>query len=109
MELSKSKDNIMQLSNNVSRSCYAWPTIAWTFDQCFNTLSGVVELGLETNNDIRGRGNKNVNAPSQTSSCSQKPTVSNCPQPSSTNANESERSHDAENDVSPLLELFLRF
>ena len=96
-------------SNNVARSCYAWPTIAWTFDQCFNTLSGVVELGLETNNDIRGRGNKNVNAPSQTSSCSQKPTVSNCPQPSSTNANESERSHDAENDVSPLLELFLRF
>ncbi len=40
-------------SNNVTRSCYAWGNIRWTFEQCYNTLSGVVELGAGSN---PGRG-----------------------------------------------------
>lgn len=38
-------------SNNVSRTCYAWENIRWTFEQCYNTLSGVVELGAGSRND----------------------------------------------------------
>jgi DNA polymerase sigma len=38
-------------SNNVSRTCYAWENIRWTFEQCYNTLSGVVELGVGSRND----------------------------------------------------------
>ena len=32
-------------TNNVARSCYAWGNIRWIFEQCYNTLLGVVELG----------------------------------------------------------------
>lgn len=38
-------------SNNVARSCYAWSNIQWAFGQCYNTLSGVVELGAGSNSD----------------------------------------------------------
>ena len=38
-------------SNNVARSCYAWENIRWTFQQCYNTLSGVVELGAGSSNN----------------------------------------------------------
>jgi len=38
-------------SNNVARSCYAWTNIRWTFEQCYNTLSGVVELGVGSNSN----------------------------------------------------------
>jgi len=38
-------------SNNVARSCYAWVNIRWTFEQCYKTLSGVVELGVGSNNN----------------------------------------------------------
>lgn len=37
-------------SNNVSRTCFAWENIRWTFEQCYNTLSGVVELGAGSRN-----------------------------------------------------------
>ncbi len=37
--------------NNVARSCYAWGNIQWAFGQCYNTLSGVVELGAGSNSD----------------------------------------------------------
>ena len=40
--------------NNVARSCYAWGNIRWTFEQCYNTLSGVVELGAGSNNSRGG-------------------------------------------------------
>lgn len=36
-------------ANNVARSCYAWTNIRWTFEQCYNTLSGVVELDVGSN------------------------------------------------------------
>lgn len=38
-------------SNNVSRTCFAWENIRWTFEQCYNTLSGVVELGAGSRNN----------------------------------------------------------
>jgi len=38
-------------TNNVARSCYAWSNIQWAFGQCYNTLSGVVELGAGSNSD----------------------------------------------------------
>lgn len=94
-------------SNNVTRSCYAWPTIAWAFDQCFNTLSGVVELGSDTNNDRRSRVNNNVNEPSQPNTNPQKFATSNNLQPT-TNGTDSSRSNE-DNDVSALLDLLLCF
>jgi hypothetical protein len=101
-------------SNNVTRSCYAWSNIAWTFNQCFNTLSGVVELGAESNDGRRdGGGNVDINKPSQ-ACCggTQKPSSS----PSSNRKynvagnNELHNSRNDDNDVSsPLLELLLCF
>ena len=38
-------------SNNVARSCYAWGNIRWTFEQCYNTLSGAVELGADSSSN----------------------------------------------------------
>jgi len=39
-------------SNNVARSCFAWSTIRWVFEQCYNTLSGLVE---RDNNTVNGK------------------------------------------------------
>merc|ERR1712157_568407 len=30
-------------ANNVARSCYAWQSIKWVFNQCFNTLIHTME------------------------------------------------------------------
>jgi len=86
-------------SNNVTRSCFAWPTISWTFDQCFNTLSGVVELfGAGTKKNRRNSGNEQ-SRPSESTPSS---LTSDSP-PSSNN------SRNVDDDVSPLLELLLSF
>jgi hypothetical protein len=49
-------------SNNVARSCFAWSTIRWVFEQCYNTLSGLVE---RDNNSVNGklRGDQILNEP----------------------------------------------
>jgi hypothetical protein len=98
-------------SNNVARSCYAWPTISWTFDQCFNTLSGVVELGSETNNDKRGRGvdKDNGNEQIRPSESSPPSDSRNSPQTTDNTSNGIDTSCNVDSDVSPLLELLLCF
>jgi len=47
-------------SNNVARSCFAWTTIRWVFEQCYNTLSCLVE---RDNNSVNGklRSDQNLN------------------------------------------------
>jgi len=77
-------------SNNVARSCYAWENIRWTFEQCYNTLSGVVELGAGSNNNR----SRSKTWPQQDSTG---PTVYGV---------ETSRNVD---DLSPLLELLLSF
>lgn len=93
-------------SNNVTRSCYAWPTIAWAFDQCFNTLSGVVELGSDTNNDRRGRVSNNANALQPIKNPPKNAISMNSPGPT---ANGSDSSRNEEKDMSALLDLLLCF
>eukprot|EP01083_Nonionella_stella_P001825 5248_1 len=77
--------------NNVARSCYAWSNIRWTFEQCYNTLSGVIELGSGSNTS---RGRSKTWPPQEANTSS--PT---------TNADTS-RQFD---ELSPLLELLLSF
>jgi DNA polymerase sigma len=77
-------------SNNVARSCYAWENIRWTFEQCYNTLSGVVELGVVSNNNR----SRSKTWPQQDNTG---PTVDSL---------ETSRNVD---DLSPLLELLLSF
>lgn len=77
-------------SNNVARSCYAWENIRWTFEQCYNTLSGVVELGAGSNNNR----SRSKTWPQQDSTC---PTA---------DGTVTSRNVD---DLSPLLELLLSF
>lgn len=98
-------------SNNVTRSCFAWTQIAWTFDHCFNSLSGVVELGSETNNNRRGRASSNEHQPPKpkTTSHSQKLSIPDSPKSTNTTGGYPENSQGVENDVSPLLELLLCF
>lgn len=78
-------------SNNVARSCYAWGTIRWVFEQCFNTLSGVVERGPRSNSNSGRRQGR---------------------QPESSSNISTEKLSDSNTDieeVSPLLELLLSF
>jgi len=96
-------------SYNVTRSCYAWPTISWTFDQCFNTLSGVVELGSETNSNRRSREVNNGNEQSQPNGSSFSSLVSGSPQSTNTASNGVDSARNVENDGSLLLELLLSF
>lgn len=96
-------------SNNVTRSCYAWPTIAWTFDQCFNTLSGVVELGSDTNNNRRVRENGSDLKQSNTIPSSKQHIDIKSPTSTDPVVDCLEDTRNVENDLSPLLELLLCF
>jgi DNA polymerase sigma len=77
-------------TNNVARSCYAWENIRWTFEQCYNTLSGVVELGAGSNNNR----SRSKTWPQQDNTGS------------TADGTETSRNVD---DLSPLLELLLSF
>ncbi len=97
-------------SYNVTRSCYAWPTISWTFDQCFNTLSGVVELGSETNGNRGGGEVNNGNEQSRPNGNSLPSFSSSSPQhPNTTSNGIDNSSRNVDNDGSLLLELLLSF
>ncbi len=98
-------------SNNVTRSCFAWTQIAWTFDHCFNSLSGVVELGSETNNNRRVRSSSKEHQPPKpkTTNHSQKLPIQDSPKSTNTTGEYPANSQGVENDVSPLLELLLCF
>merc|ERR1719223_1042415 len=85
---------------NVTRSCYAWSTISWTFDQCFNTLSGVVELGSETNSNRRGREVNNGNEQSRPNGNSFTNVSSSSPQSADSTSNGTDSSRNVDNDGS---------
>lgn len=91
---------------NVARSCYAWSNIRCVFEQCFNTLSGVVERGNGTGaSDRSGSRNSVVDhstSPIKASHGGELPTEASVPK-----TGMEQRQYT--DDVSPLLELLLSF
>lgn len=94
-------------SNNVAKSCFAWNSIRWVFEQCFNTLSGVVECGAgatwdkvlnatDTTTNIADKTSGNISSEFYRQKCS------------SVLPKLSDQLHHIDS-VSPLLELLLSF
>jgi len=94
------------LNMNVARSCYAWSNIRCVFEQCFDTLSGVVERGNGTGaSDRSGSRNSGVDhsiCPIKVSHGGGLPAVASVP-------NKGMLQRQYTDDVSPLLELLLSF
>lgn len=99
---------------NVTRSSYAFPNVAWTFLQCYNTLSGVVEVGSEGENDRREQTTKTGQTPRQSESTQKaagagpnnEQVASNLP---SSNNGLDTTARNIDTELSPLLELLLSF
>lgn len=90
---------------NVARSCFAWGNIRCVFEQCFNTLSGVVERGNGTGSSDRNGFRNNGSDKSTCASRLLNGEESSLPGVPSASIG---RHHDTDN-VSPLLELLLSF
>jgi len=91
-------------TNNVAKSCYAWSSIKWVFEQCHNTLSGVVERGAGTT------GTRKHRKESKNFVCQNQPEIvkNSTEVPHRTNS-ENDSQHVSSDDLSPLLELLLSF
>lgn len=89
-----------ELNKNVSRTCFAWSSVRCVFEQCFDTLSGVVERGSGSGSDINDcRKNNNGQSNSRmTPIAGSRRGISR---------NGLNKRH--QTDVSPLLELLLSF
>jgi len=92
-------------NQNVARSCFAWGNIRCIFEQCFNTLSGVVERGNGTggiDRSSRNNGFDQSTMPLRGMNDGEVLSVRNI-------SNTSIDQHRCTDDVSPLLELLLSF
>merc|ERR1711957_109090 len=92
-------------NQNVARSCFAWGNIRCVFEQCFNTLSGVVERGNGTGGIDRSSRNNGFDQ----STMPLRGTDDGEVLPKRHVPNISIDQHHCADEVSPLLELLLSF